>query len=148
MNGKQLETLCCGCPGYIAPEVLRKEGYGIKADVFSCGIILYYLYILTIYQLLIQQRLTGMSPLLGDTVEETIEKNKQCNITFPEELWNQVSPDGRDLVYQMTEIDPYKRMSAQGCLSHKWFSKKEARLNQLTQALARLKRKKISSFDV
>lgn len=43
MNGNQLETACCGVPGYIAPEVLRKEGYGLKSDVFSCGVILYYL---------------------------------------------------------------------------------------------------------
>jgi serine/threonine protein kinase len=40
----QLETLCCGRPGFIAPEVLNKEGYGTKADVFSCGVLLYGLY--------------------------------------------------------------------------------------------------------
>lgn len=44
MRGSQLETLCCGTPGFIAPEVLNKEGYGLKADIFSCGIIAYLLY--------------------------------------------------------------------------------------------------------
>jgi len=43
MKGIQLETTCCGPPGYIAPEVLRKEGYGVKADIYSCGIIFYIL---------------------------------------------------------------------------------------------------------
>jgi calcium/calmodulin-dependent protein kinase I len=43
MKGVQLETICCGTPGYMAPEVLRKEGYGIKIDVYSCGIIFYIL---------------------------------------------------------------------------------------------------------
>jgi len=42
MNGTQLETDFCGTPGFIAPEVINKEGYGLKADVYSCGIILYY----------------------------------------------------------------------------------------------------------
>lgn len=43
MNGSQLETLRCGCPGFVAPEVLNKEGYCLKADIFSCGILMYIL---------------------------------------------------------------------------------------------------------
>lgn len=42
-SGKK-EFLVCGSPGYAAPEILLKEGYDFKADVFSCGIILYVLY--------------------------------------------------------------------------------------------------------
>lgn len=44
MQKRAKEVLKCGSPGFIAPEILNKEGYDLKADVFSCGIILYLLY--------------------------------------------------------------------------------------------------------
>ena len=33
----------CGTPGYVAPEILKNEPYGVKVDIFSAGIILYIL---------------------------------------------------------------------------------------------------------
>lgn len=36
----------CGSPGYVAPEILLDNGYGVKADLFSAGIILYILYVI------------------------------------------------------------------------------------------------------
>ncbi len=105
----QLETLCCGSAGYVAPEVLNKEGYGLKADIFSCGIIMYIL-------------LTGISPFSAPTVEAVIERNRQCDINFPMDVWKLVSPEGVDLVVKMTQRDQYQRLSAKECLEHTWFT--------------------------
>lgn len=40
-QANKLETLYCGTPGYIAPEIFNKQGYGLAVDIFSCGVILY-----------------------------------------------------------------------------------------------------------
>ena len=32
-----------GTPGYLSPEVLRKEAYGKAVDIWACGVILYIL---------------------------------------------------------------------------------------------------------
>ena len=54
--------LQCGSPGYIAPEVLNEQGYGIKADIFSLGIVVY-------------QMLTGKFIFEPDSTENVQMKN-------------------------------------------------------------------------
>lgn len=41
-NTDDLMSTVCGTPNYVAPEVIRDQGYnGFLADLWSCGIILY-----------------------------------------------------------------------------------------------------------
>ena len=92
-----------------APEVLIGPGYSTKADIFSVGIILYTI-------------LTGVSPFYGKTQQEVLQKNKACNIEYPEKYWSNVSAHAKSLVERMTEKNPYKRPTAAECLQHQWFN--------------------------
>jgi serine/threonine protein kinase len=57
----------CGTPCYVAPEILREEGYDTKCDIFSCGSLMFGL-------------LTGRYLFKGEDKRELLQKNKICNL--------------------------------------------------------------------
>jgi len=59
MMSKKLTTKI-GTPYYLAPEILRSNGYDEKVDVWSCGVILYIL-------------LIGKAPFRGKNQYETLQ---------------------------------------------------------------------------
>ncbi|CAK87484.1 unnamed protein product (macronuclear) [Paramecium tetraurelia] len=104
-NQRQL----CGTPGYIAPEMfIEKYPYTTKVDVFSLGAIFY--------------KLLCKKPLFhGNTSEEILENNKKF-------LWNNhlknCSDETIDLIKQMLQRDPNKRISAYQALQHPFFGER------------------------
>ncbi|CAG9327888.1 unnamed protein product [Blepharisma stoltei] len=99
----------CGTPGYIAPEVLRDEKYGTKADIFSAGIICY-------------QLLSGKLPFEGFDALSVLSRNRDCNIAFREEDWCNISDSAKDFVIRLTNPDPQRRLSAREALEDQWLS--------------------------
>ena len=103
----------CGTPGFVAPEVINAPSnenihYTPKCDVFSAGVIFYIL-------------LTEKSPFDGKSFKEILQKNKQCKIDYrnPKLKKNKLA---LDLLVQMLETDPEKRISARDALQHKFFA--------------------------
>ncbi|XP_071734180.1 CBL-interacting serine/threonine-protein kinase 25-like [Rutidosis leptorrhynchoides] len=104
MNDGMLHTQC-GTPAYVAPEVLRKKGYdGPKADIWSCGVILYVL-------------LAGCLPFREDNVMHMYKKIFKAEYEFPP--W--FSPDARRLIMKLLVVDPAKRITISQITRTSWF---------------------------
>jgi len=121
------ETLRCGSPGYAAPEVLLKEGYDLKADIFSCGIIMAFL-------------LTGTTPFASATIEEIVEKNKLCKLSMDTPIWKKISSEAKDLLSSLTKKNPNERITSGEALKHKWFSTDLKKDEILSEALENMRR--------
>nr|CAD7257226.1 unnamed protein product [Timema shepardi] len=97
-----------GTPDYVAPEVLNYESISLSTDMWSVGVIMYVL-------------LTGFSPFGGDTKQETFCNISQCRLDFPDDLFEDVSEDAKDLMRKLMVKEPSKRLSAEDCMKHPWF---------------------------
>ncbi|XP_076221888.1 uncharacterized protein LOC116426899 isoform X2 [Nomia melanderi] len=98
-----------GTPDYVAPEVLNYEPISLATDMWSVGVLLYVL-------------LTGCSPFGGDTKQETFCNISRCRLDFPDDLFEDVSEDARDLMRKLMIKDPNERLTVTECLQHSWFS--------------------------
>jgi len=102
------ETLRCGTPGYIAPEILDKKPYDEKVDIFSIGIMTYML-------------LSGTMPFKGNDNNDILLQNKACILKFQEINWINISGAGFEFVKKMTASDPSKRPNGAEALNDEWF---------------------------
>ena len=96
----------CGTPNYIAPEVLKEEGYlGTVADVWSCGVILVYL-------------LSGALPFEDANLSVLYTKIERGDFSMPRFF----SPELKFLVARMLTVDPKKRITVNEIINDPWFS--------------------------
>ncbi|GLV32474.1 Death-associated protein kinase related [Carabus blaptoides fortunei] len=107
-----------GTPDYVAPEILSYEPISLATDVWSVGVLGYVL-------------LTGYSPFGGDTKQETYLNISQCSLTFPSELFSDISNTARDFIKSALVLDPRKRPSAKHLLEHPWLAVKTSLLPML-----------------
>ncbi|XP_031812317.1 calcium/calmodulin-dependent protein kinase type II subunit gamma isoform X16 [Sarcophilus harrisii] len=96
-----------GTPGYLSPEVLRKDPYGKPVDIWACGVILYIL-------------LVGYPPFWDEDQHKLYQQIKAGAYDFPSPEWDTVTPEAKNLINQMLTINPAKRITADQALKHPW----------------------------
>uniref|UniRef100_A0A8C4XIQ3 Death associated protein kinase 3 n=1 Tax=Erpetoichthys calabaricus TaxID=27687 RepID=A0A8C4XIQ3_ERPCA len=96
-----------GTPEFVAPEIVNYEPLGLEADMWSIGVITYIL-------------LSGASPFLGETKQETLTNISAVNYDFDEEYFSNTSELAKDFIRRLLVKDPKKRMTIEGSLQHPW----------------------------
>lgn len=101
-----------GTPGYLSPEVLRKDPYGKPVDVWACGVILYIL-------------LVGYPPFWDEDQHRLYAQIKAGAYDYPSPEWDTVTPDAKNLINSMLTVNPAKRINASEALKHPWICQRE-----------------------
>ncbi|KAF8006019.1 hypothetical protein BT93_K0338 [Corymbia citriodora subsp. variegata] len=122
-----------GSPYYMAPEVLKRN-YGPEVDIWSAGVILYIL-------------LCGVPPFWAETEQGVALAILRGNIDFKREPWPQVSDTAKNLVRQMLEPDPRKRLTAREVLEHPWIQNAKKASNVPLGDIVRTRLKQFSVMN-
>ncbi|XP_044736613.1 calcium/calmodulin-dependent protein kinase type II alpha chain isoform X16 [Chrysoperla carnea] len=101
-----------GTPGYLSPEVLKKEPYGKPVDIWACGVILYIL-------------LVGYPPFWDEDQHRLYSQIKAGAYDYPSPEWDTVTPEAKNLINQMLTVNPGKRITAAEALKHPWIYQRE-----------------------
>ncbi|EXB39520.1 CBL-interacting serine/threonine-protein kinase 23 [Morus notabilis] len=97
----------CGTPNYVAPEVINNKGYdGAKADLWSCGVILYVL-------------MAGFLPFEDSNLMALYKKIFKAEFTFPP--W--FSSSAKKLIKRILDPNPLTRITAAEIIENEWFKK-------------------------
>ncbi|XP_070598882.1 death-associated protein kinase 1 [Erythrolamprus reginae] len=121
-----------GTPEFVAPEIVNYEPLGLEADMWSIGVITYIL-------------LSGASPFLGETKQETLANVSAVNYDFEEEFFNNTSALAKDFIRRLLIKDPKKRMTIQDSLQHPWIKPKDT-LQALSRKASAVNMEKFKKF--
>ncbi|XP_034255517.1 kalirin isoform X2 [Thrips palmi] len=93
---------------FAAPECVLGQPSGPSSDLWGASV---YLYIL----------LSGLSPFLDESVEETTANVLKCDYSFPDEFFGLISSEAKSLISNILIAQPNHRMSAHDALDSFWF---------------------------
>ncbi|NWZ26128.1 DAPK3 kinase, partial [Asarcornis scutulata] len=99
-----------GTPEFVAPEIVNYEPLGLEADMCRS-----------------RCRLSGASPFLGETKQETLTNISAVNYDFDEEYFSNTSELAKDFIRRLLVKDPKKRMTIAQSLEHPWIKRRNVR---------------------
>uniref|UniRef100_A0A8B9GJ73 Ribosomal protein S6 kinase n=1 Tax=Amazona collaria TaxID=241587 RepID=A0A8B9GJ73_9PSIT len=106
----------CYTANFVAPEVLKRQGYDAACDIWSLGILLY-----TICSPLFTPFANGPD----DTPEEILARIGSGKYALTGGNWDSVSDTAKDIVSKMLHVDPHQRLTAVQVLRHPWIVNRE-----------------------
>ncbi|XP_041034471.1 death-associated protein kinase 2 isoform X1 [Carcharodon carcharias] len=129
-----------GTPEFVAPEIVNYEPLGLPADMWSIGVITYIL-------------LSGASPFLGETKQETLANISAMNYDFDEEFFSHTSELAKDFIQKLLVKDTRKRLNIKDALSHPWIMSHQKEEEQKTkeskkQQRRQLKTKRLKEYTI
>ncbi|KAI8848711.1 putative calmodulin-dependent protein kinase type 1 [Chytridium lagenaria] len=100
----------CGTPGYMAPEVIRKTGHGRAVDLWSIGVLSYFL-------------LCGYTPFDSTSSADELQRILTGSYSFePTEYWQEVSDTAKDFIRSLLIVEAGGRLTAKQALRHPWLA--------------------------
>ncbi|KAJ3097171.1 hypothetical protein HDU96_000489 [Phlyctochytrium bullatum] len=100
----------CGTPGYMAPEVIRKSGHGRAVDLWSIGVLSYFL-------------LCGYTPFDSTSSADELQRILTGSYSFePTEYWQEVSETAKNFIRSLLIVDATGRLTAKQALAHPWLA--------------------------
>ena len=106
-KGKLDEVL--GSPLYMPPEIVMKQKYDAKVDVWSAGVVSFIL-------------LSGKPPFMGESKEEVYKAIRETEHAYTTQEWSQISDDAKDFLRICLDKNPETRPSAEALLNHPWLA--------------------------
>ncbi|XP_043573433.1 ribosomal protein S6 kinase alpha-2-like isoform X4 [Chiloscyllium plagiosum] len=100
----------CYTANFVAPEVLKRQGYDEGCDIWSLGVLLYTM-------------LAGYTPFANgpdDTPSEILARIGSGHYTLQGGNWDKASSAAKELVSKMLHVDPHQRLTAKQVLKHQW----------------------------
>uniref|UniRef100_A0A672J816 Ribosomal protein S6 kinase n=1 Tax=Salarias fasciatus TaxID=181472 RepID=A0A672J816_SALFA len=113
----------CYTANFVAPEVLKRQGYDVGCDIWSLGVLLYTM-------------LAGFTPFANgpeDTPNEILGRIGSGHFSLTGGNWDTVSDAAKDLVSKMLHVDPHQRLSAKQVLKHPWIIQRDKLPNSQLQ---------------
>ena len=102
-NKKTYQTLLCGSPSYMAPEIVKREKYIAQySDIWSLGVLLY-------------SMLYGRFPFQGKTQKELFDNIKNCEFEFPNDI--NTNENTINLIKRILVVNPNQRPSLKEILN-------------------------------
>lgn len=106
MKENNLLSTCAGTPGFMAPEVIKSNGYGVECDMWSVGVLAYFL-------------LSGVLPFNSNVPFKLYQSILNAEYEFGPEF-EDISEEAKDFITKCIKVKPKERLTAKQALKHPW----------------------------